>query len=52
MLQLRSSKEGKPKLVDRMREIIRLRHYRIRTEQAYIHWIRSFILFHRKRHPL
>src|SRR5439155_20059746 len=46
VLYLKSQK--KPKLLDRVREIIRLRHYSLRTEQVYIHWIRSFILFHRK----
>jgi integron integrase len=30
---------------------LRLRHYSLRTEQAYVHWIRSFILYHQKRHP-
>lgn len=39
------------KLLDRMRRIIRLRHYSIRTEKAYLHWVRRFILFHGKRHP-
>ncbi len=34
-----------------MRAAIRLRHYSLRTEQAYVHWIRRFILFHGKRHP-
>ena len=38
-------------LLDRVRERIRLRHYSIRTEQAYCDWIRRFILFHGKRHP-
>ncbi len=41
-----------PRLLDRMRESIRLRHYSIRTEDTYVHWVRRFILFHRKRHPL
>jgi len=40
-----------PRLLDRVREAIRLRHYSIRTEQAYLGWIRRFILFHGKRHP-
>lgn len=40
-----------PRLLDQVREVIRLRHYSIRTEQAYLHWITRFILFHRKRHP-
>ncbi len=40
-----------PKLLDRVREAIRLRRYSIRTEEAYVGWIRRFILFHEKRHP-
>jgi integron integrase len=40
-----------PKLLDRVREQIRLKHYSIRTEQAYVNWIKRFILFHDKRHP-
>jgi len=39
------------KLLDRMRRVIRVRHYSYRTEQAYVHWARRFILFHGKRHP-
>ena len=39
------------KLLDRVRDAIRVKHYSIRTEQAYVNWIRRFILFHRKRHP-
>ena len=41
----------KPKLLDRVRAVARLRHLSLRTEQAYSDWIRRFILFHRKRHP-
>lgn len=40
-----------PKLLDRVRDKIRLKHYSIRTEQAYVDWIRRFILFNNKRHP-
>src|SRR5439155_17272764 len=40
-----------PKLLDRVRWRLRVKHYSIRTEQAYIDWIRRYILFHRKRHP-
>ncbi|MFC3606737.1 integron integrase [Stutzerimonas tarimensis] len=43
--------DGKPKLLDRLREQIRLRHYSIRTEAAYVHWAGAFIRFHRMRHP-
>jgi len=40
-----------PKLLDQVRERIRVRHYSLRTEDAYLHWIRRFIFFHGKRHP-
>jgi integron integrase len=40
-----------PRLLDQVRNQIRLKHYSIRTEEAYIGWIRRFILFHNKRHP-
>lgn len=40
-----------PRLLDQVRDVIRLKHYSIRTEQSYLHWIRRFILFHGKRHP-
>jgi len=42
---------GKPKLLDQVRNAIRTRHLSYRTEQAYVSWIRSYILFHNKRHP-
>jgi integron integrase len=35
----------------RVREAVRLRHYSIRTEESYVHWIKRFVLFHSKRHP-
>jgi hypothetical protein len=40
-----------PKLLDRVRNAIRVRHYSRHTEEAYVHWIRRYILFHNKRHP-
>jgi integron integrase len=40
-----------PKLLDQVRAAIRTRHYSIRTEEAYIYWIKRYILFHKKRHP-
>lgn len=42
---------AKPKLLDRVREILRVRHYSLRTEEAYLGWMRRYILFHGKRHP-
>jgi site-specific recombinase XerD len=43
--------EGQPRLLDQVRDRIRRKHYSIRTEQAYVDWIRRFILHHNKRHP-
>jgi integron integrase len=40
-----------PKLLGRVRHAIRARHYSRRTEEAYVHWIRRYIVFHRKTHP-
>jgi len=40
-----------PKLLDQVREVIRMKHYSIRTEQAYVEWIKRYIFFHNKRHP-
>jgi integron integrase len=45
-------KGNKPKLLDQVREAIRMRHYSIWTKEAYVSWIKRFILFHGKRHPL
>ena len=42
----------KPKLLDQVRQAIRRRHYSDRTEKAYVHWIKRYIFFHNKRHPL
>ena len=41
----------KARLLDQVREVIRCKHYSIRTEDAYVQWIKRFILFHGKRHP-
>ena len=35
-----------PKLLDQVRQAIRTRHYSYRTEKAYVHWIKRFILFY------
>jgi len=43
--------ERPKKLLDQVREAIRLKHYSIRTEEAYVTWIKRYILFHNKRHP-
>ncbi|MGC1519690.1 MAG: integron integrase [Azonexus sp.] len=40
-----------PKLLDQVRERLRVKHYSIRTETQYLQWIKRFILFHDKRHP-
>lgn len=41
-----------PKLLDQVREAIRVRHYSIRTEKAYVDWIRQYVNFHDNRHPI
>lgn len=40
-----------PRLLDRMRQTMRVRHYSLATERAYLTWVRRYILFHDKRHP-
>jgi len=40
-----------PRLLEQVRAEIRARHYSRRTEDAYVHWIRRFIVFHGRRHP-
>lgn len=42
----------KPKLLDQVRQIIRIKHYSLRTEESYINWIKRFIFFHDKKHPI
>lgn len=42
----------KPKLLDQVRNVMRVNHYSKKTEEAYISWIKRFILFHNKRHPI
>jgi integron integrase len=42
---------SRPKLLDQVRDAIRSRHCSRRTEQAYVDWIRRYIVFHHKKHP-
>ena len=44
--------DGGPRLLDRVRDALRQRHYSYRTEQSYIHWIKRYIFFHNKKHPV
>jgi Phage integrase, N-terminal SAM-like domain len=44
--------QGKPKkLLDQVRDVLRFKHYSLRTERTYCDWIARFIRFHGKRHP-
>ncbi len=43
--------DRQPKLLDRLREALRARHYSPRTEQTYCQWVKRFIFFHHVRHP-
>ena len=40
-----------PRLLDQLRDKIRLKHYSLRTEQVYADWVRRFVIFHGRRHP-
>ena len=51
MDEMSSELTGSPRLLDQVRGKIRLKHYSLRTEQAYSDWIRRFIRFHGTRHP-
>ena len=42
---------ARPRLLDQVRNAIRRKHYSLRTEDAYVHWIKRFIYFHGRRHP-
>lgn len=44
-------KEQSPTLLGRVREAIRYKHYSLRTEKAYVDWVRRFVVFHGRRHP-
>ena len=48
---MNSSTPKEPKLLDRIAAKCRMLHYSIRTEQAYVDWVRRFIIFHEKQHP-
>jgi integron integrase len=43
---------SKPRLLDQVRQTVRARHYSRRTEKAYVFWIKRYVVFHGKRHPL
>jgi site-specific recombinase XerD len=46
------NEKAKPKkLLDQVRDVLRVKHYAYRTEKTYVFWIRRFILFHGKKHP-
>ena len=40
-----------PKLLDQLRDKLRVKHYSVRTETQYLQWVKRFILYHGKRHP-
>jgi hypothetical protein len=42
---------NKPRLSDKLRNILRIKHYSYKTEKSYINWVYRFILFHKKRNP-
>ncbi len=50
-MQGKTSSSNPPRLLDQVRDRLRAKHYSLRTEETYLHWIKRFILFHGKRHP-
>ena len=42
----------KPKLLQQVRDAVRRKHFSPRTEESYVHWIKRFVFFHGKRHPV
>ena len=46
-----AASKPKRKLLDQVRDVMRLKHYSLRTEQTYCDWIARFIRFHKMRHP-
>ena len=46
-----STSPSTPKLLEQVRQRLRVKHYALRTEQSYLTWIRNYIIFHNKRHP-
>ena len=46
-----TNQPAKPKLLDQVRQVLRAKHYSLKTEKSYTTWIRQYILFHNKRHP-
>jgi len=47
-----SIQQKKPKLLDQVRPVLRTKHYSLRTEESYVNWIKQFIFYHDKKHPL
>ncbi len=42
----------KPKLLDQGRQVIRVKHFSLRTEESYVNWIKRFVFFHNKKYPV
>ncbi len=51
LVQEMTQNSQQPKLLDQIRNAIRLKHYSFRTEQTYTEWIKRYIYFHNKKHP-
>jgi len=50
MAKHHSHQQTKPRLLDQVRNVLRLEHYSYRTEEAYVQWIKRLIVFNGKRH--
>lgn len=50
-MEIISNLDNPPRLLEQVKNAIQVRHYSIRTEQAYVRWIKHYIYFHNKKHP-
>ena len=51
LINSENNEKEKPKLLDEVRQVMRLKHYSYRTEQTYCEWIKRFLVFSGMRHP-
>lgn len=51
-MKLKMTDNRKPKPLDRLRQIIRIKYYSLRTEESYADWIKRFTFLHDKKHPI
>ena len=51
MLENQNESANRPNLLEQIKGVMRVKHYSIRTEEAYVGWVKKFVLFYNKKHP-